>query len=732
MPLPSPILDDRSYQQLRDELVRRIPVYTPEWTDHNASDPGITLLELFAFLGENLLYRFNQIPEATKLEFLRRLDVPLRPALPAQGLLRLSTERPAGVLAPIGTEARAGDLAFETLTETLVWPLSAIGAGRVRTAAPDQASEPEVYDLAVRAAQALDDLPAGARLDYYRTELIPTAADGVPADLPGTVDSTLWIALVREKGFDAARLGGAVLNLAFVPATDYPSAQSVPACPGEGPVPRGPAIEWQISQTALLGGEPDYRPVQVVGDSSSGLSREGVVRLRLPKDLAPVGPPQLPDPDRAGTGSRPPALDDETQARVFCWLRAFRVDQGDLPRCALLVANAAQARQCVRARPEYLGTGTGQAGQRYALVKRPVLAGSARIEVEEPAGWTAWTEIDGFHLSGPDDRHFRCDPETGEVRFGNGEQGRPPQIGERIRALEYRYGGGTRGNLPPGSLSKVLLDGLKVDNPLRTRGGADPEPIERALERIPGELRRRDRAVTAGDFRELALATPGAGVGRAECLPRFHAPSLTPGRAGVVTVVVWPTEDPRQPEAPLPDQYLVAQVCAWLDERRLVTTELYVVPPTYHQVAISVALAVKPGYGIEAVRRWVELLLRQYLAPLPPYGPTGEGWPLGRRVHGPELEAAALQVEGVEYLEGLALAGRDPKTGLWSATVPTVVLEPYEVPWLTDILVVADLPLPPPRTALTPAPGGTPQRPGGPETPEVPVPVPLPIERERC
>ena len=76
MPLPAPILDDRSYQQLRDELIRRIPVYAPEWTDHNASDPGITLIELFAFLGENLLYRFNQIPDATKLAFLRLLQLP--------------------------------------------------------------------------------------------------------------------------------------------------------------------------------------------------------------------------------------------------------------------------------------------------------------------------------------------------------------------------------------------------------------------------------------------------------------------------------------------------------------------------------------------------------------------------------------------------------------------------------------------------------------------------------
>ena len=56
MTLISPILDDRSFAQLKDELVRRIPVYTKEWTDHNETDPGIALLELFAYLGESVLF----------------------------------------------------------------------------------------------------------------------------------------------------------------------------------------------------------------------------------------------------------------------------------------------------------------------------------------------------------------------------------------------------------------------------------------------------------------------------------------------------------------------------------------------------------------------------------------------------------------------------------------------------------------------------------------------------
>src|SRR5207249_3167497 len=107
--------------------------------------------------------------------------------------------------------------------------------------------------------------------------------------------------------------------------------------------------------------------------------------------------------------------------------------------------------------------------------------------------------------------------------------------------------------------------------------------------------------------------TPGAEVGRAEVIPLFdprHKGDQTPG---VVSVVIWPREDSRQPDAPAPDRTLLANVCRWLDTRRLVTTELYVIPPTYRRVAVSVGIKVKPGYGVGAVRRWVELVIRQYL-----------------------------------------------------------------------------------------------------------------------
>jgi hypothetical protein len=126
-------------------------------------------------------------------------------------------------------------------------------------------------------------------------------------------------------------------------------------------------------------------------------------------------------------------------------------------------------------------------------------------------------------------------------------------------------------------------------------------------------------------------------------------------------------------------------------------------------------LQAKQGYGIEAVRHWVELVLRQYLAPLPPYGPEGQGWPLGRRVHGPELEAAALQVEGVQFLTELKVAGWDGTKWVQGS----VELKKYEVPELVEITVVeGPVPLAPGQSVAPP-----------PVSNQL---VPIPVIREEC
>src|ERR1700755_1975885 len=116
MPLQLPNLDDRRYQQLREEALARVPVHNPEWTNFNQSDPGVTLIELFAFMTESLLYRANLIPERNRLKFLQLLGIPLNPATSARGIVTFANERGLDKTIPLGSslEVSAGQIPFRT------------------------------------------------------------------------------------------------------------------------------------------------------------------------------------------------------------------------------------------------------------------------------------------------------------------------------------------------------------------------------------------------------------------------------------------------------------------------------------------------------------------------------------------------------------------------------------------------------------------------------------------
>ncbi len=75
MPLPLPNLDDRTWNDLVEEAKALIPFYAPQWTDHNVHDPGITLIELFAWLTEMDIYQLNRIPERHRRKFLALAEI---------------------------------------------------------------------------------------------------------------------------------------------------------------------------------------------------------------------------------------------------------------------------------------------------------------------------------------------------------------------------------------------------------------------------------------------------------------------------------------------------------------------------------------------------------------------------------------------------------------------------------------------------------------------------------
>ncbi|MFC4115208.1 putative baseplate assembly protein [Nonomuraea zeae] len=689
MTLIGPILDDRTYERLREELIRRIPVHTPEWTDVNESDPGVVLLELFAFLGESLLYRFNQIPDATKVAFLRLLDVPSRPAAAARVLVTAVTQAPRGVQVLAGRELRAGAIAFETRDELYAWPLEVLGVGKVRAPEPDPG---DAYERA-RRDEAVRRLKDKGEVAFYEPVVLPAdplAPEAAPLDVDGTLDQALWVALLTTPATDLAELRGRTIFLGIEPeesiTAPFTAAGEAGRYRSTGLGQPGPGVRWQLWRGGAAG---PFLPLEVVRDGTKGLQQGGVVALTLPREL-----PVLPaEPGTARTD--PPRLDEPAQAvRVAAWLRATRPPGAaeGMGRVRWVGVNAVEAvQERTAAQAELLGTGTGEAGQSYRLTQQNVRPGTVELEVEEAGGWERWQEADDFTRTRDGDRHFVVDRADGLVRFGpGGRQGRVPQIGERVRVRSYRYGGGAAGNVPAGAVTTLTGGGPQVANPLPARGGEDAERLDAALERIPAEVHRRDRAVTAADFRDLAARLPE--VARAEALPLFHPATPAVPTPGAVSVVVFPRQDARDPGAPVPDRGLLRRVAQELDARRLITTELYVLPPDYVPIAVSAGVAVHDGHPVDAVRRWVELILRQFLAPVPPYGPDGGGWPLGRVIRRAELEAVAVQVEGVDYLEGLLLAERVGDTWVRRDLITPAS---WQVPRLAEVTVVAGPPLQP-------------------------------------
>src|SRR6185436_18945801 len=188
-----PRLDDRSYDDLVTELVARIPAHTPEWTNPRPGDPGRSLIELFAWLGDALLYRVNLIPERQRLTFLRLLGVPLRPARPARGLVTVSLRENEAVAAlPIRPPATlTGPVPFEARDEFTVLPVTTAAHYKRKTGPGELPPELEA---------ALSEFHAdgGSIRTYYTTPLFTGAlTPGEGLDIVAdTADQCLWLALL--------------------------------------------------------------------------------------------------------------------------------------------------------------------------------------------------------------------------------------------------------------------------------------------------------------------------------------------------------------------------------------------------------------------------------------------------------------------------------------------------------------------------------------------------------
>lgn len=730
MTLPIPRLDDRTYQQLLDEALARIPVHTPEWTNYNQSDPGVTLIQVFAFLTESLLYRANYIPERNRRKFLSLLGVPLKTASSAEGIVSFSNAR--GPLDTVtlngGLEVRAGDVPFTLQSGLDVLPIETQMYYK-RPITPDDATLDYYNQLYV--SYTGDQAPNTSELSLYElTQFVP---DGITAlDLGNeTVDGSLWVALLTRSPNEAPEdvrkaIGSKTINLGIVPAIDETSLR-IPPGGGLAGMPTA-RITYEIPDPpddgllpeAISERIPNYRALEGRAESDPLLTPT-IVQITLP----PADDLRLwtnIEPLEAGADDFPPALEDTAlDARVVTWLR-ITVPTGVTARLLWLGINSAFVAQRARVTNEVLPNGTGEPDQTVFLSQTPVIENSVRLTVTTNEGTTRWTRVEDLAKAGaevptPDLRLppgvtpavqlpinvYTLNPESGEIRFGDGTRGRRPPFGSVIR-VDYEYSMGEAGNVGAGAItaSPALPAGLKVTNPVRTWGGARGETVAEGEKQITRYLQHRDRLVSVADFETITWRTPGVEIGRVDVLPAYNPtqPGEPGNAAGAVTLLIIPRSDPKQPNAPQPDRIFLNAVCDYLESRRLVTTELFLRGPDYIPIWITVAIKVVAGASIAETREAVRDELLEYLSPLPDpsvfTGPTEDvrdlllsspglrGWPLRKPVVDRELMAVASRVPNVLQVDALYLA---QGTNTAETSIP---LNGLQLPFVAGIEAVGD------------------------------------------
>ncbi len=516
MPLPTPKLDDRTFQNIVDEAKKLIPRYCPEWTDHNVSDPGVTLIELFAWMTDLLLYRVNQVPDKAYINFLDLIGVRLAPprAATSDVTFYLSAAQPSDIIIPSDTEVAT--IRTETSPAIIFTTEAAL---TVRPPEPLKAytggSSPSVSWL----EHDLDELALlGHRIPLFPPTLQP--------------DDAFYIAFRTDHSNHVLKL-----------LLDCEEAG------GAGIDPNNPPVEWQVwqgIQTQWVScGPPEY-------DGTFGFSRSGEITIRTPIMAA---------------------RDWQGQRGAY-WLRcrltpaqlsgnAYRVSP-DLERVRIESwGGTVSARHAITVRNEDLGQSDGTPGQTFRLLNTPILArnplADTLIVASSNGGAEQWLEVPDFAESGPDDHCFTLDGLDGTLTLGpallqpSGDVyafGAVPAKGSTLSFSRYQYGGGVIGNVPVGALS-VLKSSIpyitRTTNWVPAFGGQDAETLDNAKRRAPHALRIRTRAVTADDYEFLACEVPG--VARARCLAPGEQPGDQNGlRPGQVVVLALPAveEDTRR------------------------------------------------------------------------------------------------------------------------------------------------------------------------------------------
>ena len=634
--LPQPLINylAKDYASFRQLMLDRMSVLAPQWTTRNPADLGIALVEMLAYVGDQLSYRQDAVGTEAYLGTARR---------------RISVRRHARLVdyhMHDGTNARAW-VQVRVVGNNIQLDKGAQIFSRLPHLPERIQPASSHHEEALAARPVVFETMHPATLHFaHNTMLFHTWGDERCCLPKGATRATL-----RNEGDTLSALAvGDVLVLIEV------------RNPQNGNAPEAnPAHRHAVRLTGIKAAtDPLYT-------ETDGIQPLRVLDIEWAADDALPFPLCLWEVETGGDANeKEPAsvalgnivLADHGRSVAGEYLGVVPASDPALDRAAPHESDFCQTRKTRPSPPRFRPS----LGERPLAYVAPFDPGQSTVSASAAMNWPAAEFVPAVSLTGAlqsltatwlpqrdllaseaGATEFVVEVETdgtAYVRFGDDRFGSRPPTGTTFTA-DYRVGGGVGGNVGAGALAHIVSNNagiVAVTNPISARGGAAPESIEQVRQNAPHAFRTQQRAVTAKDYAEVAERH--AGVQRAAATIRWtgswRTVFLTVDRFGGADV----------------DADFELEMRAHLERYRMAGHDVEIDAPLYVSLEIEMTVCIKPGYLKSDVRR---ALLESFSRHTSADGRRGvfhpDNYTFGQTVFLSPLYAAALSVDGVESVE---------------------------------------------------------------------------------
>ncbi|MCR8657442.1 baseplate J/gp47 family protein [Paenibacillus endoradicis] len=682
--LPIPNLDDRSFEQLVREARDLIPRIAPDWTDENAHDPGITLLEMLAWHLEMQQYELDSLSVTHELKFLKLLGGMPRHRMPATTSLSFSHASKQTYI-PLGTQLKVGQLVFETVRSINI--------------IPDISQKITLYRMD-DIHHLSQDMTTGRSVIYpfgEHAQQDATMELKLAEPLPRQMPLSLWIELDRQE--PTIRIPARYKNFT-------PSAY----------------VQWSYLDEDEHG--DSWKPVRMERDESYCMHQSGPILFEIPVGSSKVT--ALRAKLLSGSFDDVPRIRRlvwnevfATQGQTWCMEQTFEgwseqdmmIGQIDPIHVYLyhalfmeghiqvqyfvhngwidissngyeLVHDASHLKiillpsslvpvgtnsiRIVAVQPEfiaqqYIAAGNGISFQKYDLPIPSVFSNQVRLQVGAYSAklgcmlWEDWDSVLDFDDSNTYSRHYILSNDESQIQFSDGIHGisPPASTSRNIRFISYRTGVGSAGNVKEDTIREMVLrkNALRLTNLFPAYGGTEEESVSEALDRIKLEVLEPKCGITTADIEQRVLEIPGIRIARIRAIAGYHTRlnNYPNERAmGHISVVVVP-ESSRS--FPIPSEGLRLTIATHLEPYRLLTSQFHIIAPEYIKVTIRAIIVVTPQYEgkehdvIQALNGWLK----------PETSVHSEGWEFGRAIYKSDVYDMIHTVAGVQYIQDVWL-----------------------------------------------------------------------------